>query len=60
MFLQRSVKILCLVLINNIPFPICWTQTMHSWVGEDMPARPAAASSGPGEGNLEEKCKQVD
>ncbi|XP_039186055.1 CLIP-associating protein 1 isoform X28 [Crotalus tigris] len=34
-------------------------KTMHSWVGEDMPARPAAASSGPGEGNLEEKCKQA-
>uniref|UniRef100_A0A670YJG1 Cytoplasmic linker associated protein 1 n=1 Tax=Pseudonaja textilis TaxID=8673 RepID=A0A670YJG1_PSETE len=26
---------------------------------EDMPAKPAAASSGPGEGNLEEKCKQA-
>ncbi|XP_032072032.1 CLIP-associating protein 1 isoform X2 [Thamnophis elegans] len=34
-------------------------KTMHSWVGEDMPAKPAAASSGPGEGNLEEKCKQA-
>ncbi|XP_060118838.1 CLIP-associating protein 1 isoform X7 [Heteronotia binoei] len=34
-------------------------KTMHSWVGEDMPARPTAASSGPGEGNLEEKCKQA-
>ncbi|XP_066467843.1 CLIP-associating protein 1 isoform X1 [Tiliqua scincoides] len=34
-------------------------KTMHSWVGEDMSARPTAASSGPGEGNLEEKCKQA-
>ncbi|XP_053168544.1 CLIP-associating protein 1 isoform X22 [Hemicordylus capensis] len=34
-------------------------KTMHSWVGEDMPARPTATSSGPGEGNLEEKCKQA-
>ncbi|XP_062823447.1 CLIP-associating protein 1 isoform X5 [Anolis carolinensis] len=34
-------------------------KTMHSWVGEDMPARPTTASSGPGEGNLEEKCKQA-
>ncbi|XP_044293992.1 CLIP-associating protein 1 isoform X1 [Varanus komodoensis] len=34
-------------------------KTMHSWVGEDMPARSTAASSGPGEGNLEEKCKQA-
>nr|XP_028598795.1 CLIP-associating protein 1 isoform X1 [Podarcis muralis] len=33
-------------------------KTMHSWVGEDIPARPSA-SSGPGEGNLEEKCKQA-
>uniref|UniRef100_A0A8B9CMT0 Cytoplasmic linker associated protein 1 n=1 Tax=Anser brachyrhynchus TaxID=132585 RepID=A0A8B9CMT0_9AVES len=30
-----------------------------SWVGEDLPARTTAASSGPGEGNLEEKCKQA-
>ncbi|KAH0621291.1 hypothetical protein JD844_022426 [Phrynosoma platyrhinos] len=34
-------------------------KTMHSWVGEDMPARSTTASSGPGEGNLEEKCKQA-
>ncbi|XP_061465124.1 CLIP-associating protein 1 isoform X1 [Rhineura floridana] len=34
-------------------------KTMHSWVGEDIPARSTAASSGPGEGNLEEKCKQA-
>ncbi|XP_067329561.1 CLIP-associating protein 1 isoform X1 [Anolis sagrei] len=34
-------------------------KTMHSWVGEDMSARPTTASSGPGEGNLEEKCKQA-
>uniref|UniRef100_A0A8B9VDJ4 Cytoplasmic linker associated protein 1 n=1 Tax=Anas zonorhyncha TaxID=75864 RepID=A0A8B9VDJ4_9AVES len=34
-------------------------KTMHSWVGEDLPARTTAASSGPGEGNLEEKCKQA-
>ncbi|XP_030436896.1 CLIP-associating protein 1 isoform X13 [Gopherus evgoodei] len=34
-------------------------KTMHSWVGEDLPARSTTASSGPGEGNLEEKCKQA-
>ncbi|XP_066179156.1 CLIP-associating protein 1 isoform X1 [Sylvia atricapilla] len=34
-------------------------KTMHSWVGEDLPARTSTASSGPGEGNLEEKCKQA-
>ncbi|XP_039557614.1 CLIP-associating protein 1 isoform X1 [Passer montanus] len=34
-------------------------KTMHSWVGEDLPARTTTASSGPGEGNLEEKCKQA-
>lgn len=45
---------------NNTDFPLCQTQTMHSWVGEDFPARTTTASSGPGEGNLEDKCKQVD
>ncbi|TFK07659.1 quinone oxidoreductase-like protein 1 [Platysternon megacephalum] len=34
-------------------------KTMHSWVSEDLPARSTTASSGPGEGNLEEKCKQA-
>ncbi|XP_034641811.1 CLIP-associating protein 1 isoform X10 [Trachemys scripta elegans] len=34
-------------------------KSMHSWVGEDLPARSTTASSGPGEGNLEEKCKQA-
>nr|XP_014436362.1 CLIP-associating protein 1 isoform X13 [Pelodiscus sinensis] len=34
-------------------------KTMHSWVGEDLPARSTTTSSGPGEGNLEEKCKQA-
>ncbi|XP_025065141.1 CLIP-associating protein 1 isoform X1 [Alligator sinensis] len=34
-------------------------KTMHSWVGEDLPARSTTAASGPGEGNLEEKCKQA-
>ncbi|XP_039349668.1 CLIP-associating protein 1 isoform X1 [Mauremys reevesii] len=44
---------------------ITWTtepkssDSMHSWVGEDLPARSTTASSGPGEGNLEEKCKQA-
>ncbi|XP_075789198.1 CLIP-associating protein 1 isoform X4 [Pelodiscus sinensis] len=44
---------------------ITWTtepkssDTMHSWVGEDLPARSTTTSSGPGEGNLEEKCKQA-
>lgn len=46
--------------LNNTNFPVYQTQTMHSWVGEDLPARTTTASSGPGEGNLEEKCKQVD
>ncbi|XP_072469498.1 CLIP-associating protein 1 isoform X2 [Notamacropus eugenii] len=32
-------------------------QLQHSRVGEDFPAR-SASTSGPGEGNLEEKCKQ--
>uniref|UniRef100_A0A8C9EY51 Cytoplasmic linker associated protein 1 n=1 Tax=Pavo cristatus TaxID=9049 RepID=A0A8C9EY51_PAVCR len=45
--------------LNNTTFPVCRTQTMHSWVGEDLPARTTTASSGPGEGNLEEKCKQA-
>nr|XP_023960563.1 CLIP-associating protein 1 isoform X16 [Chrysemys picta bellii] len=34
-------------------------KSMHSWVGEDLPARSTTTSSGPGEGNLEEKCKQA-
>ncbi|XP_056649716.1 CLIP-associating protein 1 isoform X6 [Monodelphis domestica] len=33
-------------------------QLQHSRVGEDFPAR-SASTSGPGEGNLEEKCKQA-
>uniref|UniRef100_G3WGQ5 Cytoplasmic linker associated protein 1 n=1 Tax=Sarcophilus harrisii TaxID=9305 RepID=G3WGQ5_SARHA len=33
-------------------------QPQHSRVGEDFPAR-SASTSGPGEGNLEEKCKQA-
>ncbi|XP_075465957.1 CLIP-associating protein 1 isoform X4 [Ascaphus truei] len=34
-------------------------KTLHNWVCDDLPARPSTASSGPGEGNLEEKCKQA-
>ncbi|XP_053899788.1 CLIP-associating protein 1 isoform X10 [Malaclemys terrapin pileata] len=34
-------------------------KSMHSWVGEDLPARSTTTSSGPGEGNLEDKCKQA-
>uniref|UniRef100_A0A674IUM4 Cytoplasmic linker associated protein 1 n=1 Tax=Terrapene triunguis TaxID=2587831 RepID=A0A674IUM4_9SAUR len=42
---------------------ITWTTEPKSSdvrkVGEDLPARSTTASSGPGEGNLEEKCKQA-
>ncbi|XP_027418633.1 CLIP-associating protein 1 isoform X9 [Bos indicus x Bos taurus] len=31
----------------------------HSRVGEDLPIRAASTCSGPGEGNLEENCKQA-
>ncbi|XP_029461050.1 CLIP-associating protein 1 isoform X9 [Rhinatrema bivittatum] len=34
-------------------------KTLHNWVCDDLPARPTTTSSGPGEGNLEEKCKQA-
>nr|XP_033800271.1 CLIP-associating protein 1 isoform X2 [Geotrypetes seraphini] len=34
-------------------------KTLQNWVCDDLPARPTTTSSGPGEGNLEEKCKQA-
>ncbi|XP_053327884.1 CLIP-associating protein 1 isoform X2 [Spea bombifrons] len=34
-------------------------KALHNWACEDPPARPSAASSGPGEGSLEERCKQA-
>ncbi|CAH2305075.1 CLIP-associating 1 isoform X14 [Pelobates cultripes] len=34
-------------------------KTLHNWGCDDLPSKPSTAASGPGEGNLEEKCKQV-
>ncbi|KAM9328822.1 CLIP-associating protein 1-B-like [Pholidichthys leucotaenia] len=34
-------------------------KTLHTWVGEDQCGRPATVASLPGEGNLEERCKQA-
>ncbi|XP_030066279.1 CLIP-associating protein 1 isoform X2 [Microcaecilia unicolor] len=34
-------------------------KTLQNWVCDDLPARPTTTSSGPGEGNVEEKCKQA-
>lgn len=35
-------------------------QTLHNWAGEDFSGRPSTVASLPGEGNLEERCKQVE
>ncbi|XP_034721055.1 CLIP-associating protein 1-B-like [Etheostoma cragini] len=35
-------------------------KTLHSWAGEDLSGRPNTVASLPGEGNLEERCKQVE
>ncbi|XP_053568125.1 CLIP-associating protein 1 [Bombina bombina] len=35
------------------------SETLHNWVCDDLQVRPSTASSGPGEVNLEEKCKQA-
>ncbi|CAH2305057.1 CLIP-associating 1 isoform X1 [Pelobates cultripes] len=34
-------------------------KTLHNWGCDDLPSKPSTAASGPGEGNLEEKCKQA-
>uniref|UniRef100_A0A665TBQ4 Cytoplasmic linker associated protein 1 n=1 Tax=Echeneis naucrates TaxID=173247 RepID=A0A665TBQ4_ECHNA len=34
-------------------------KTLHNWGGEELSGRPTAVASLPGEGNLEEKCKQA-
>ncbi|KAM8934479.1 CLIP-associating protein 1 isoform 2-T2 [Pelodytes ibericus] len=34
-------------------------KTLHNWGCDDLPSRPSTASSGPGEGNLEDRCKQA-
>ncbi|XP_031148238.1 CLIP-associating protein 1-B-like isoform X10 [Sander lucioperca] len=34
-------------------------KTLHSWAGEDFSGRPSTVASLPGEGNLEERCKQA-
>ncbi|XP_039611184.1 CLIP-associating protein 1a isoform X7 [Polypterus senegalus] len=33
--------------------------TLHNWVADELPARPSTVPSLPGEGNLEERCKQA-
>ncbi|XP_013770188.1 CLIP-associating protein 1-like isoform X1 [Pundamilia nyererei] len=35
-------------------------KTLHNWAGEDFSGRTSTVASLPGEGNLEERCKQVD
>lgn len=47
-------------LIKPYPFPVCPSPLQRSRIGEDLPTRSASTCSGPGEGNLEENCKQVD
>uniref|UniRef100_A0A668A7Q2 Cytoplasmic linker associated protein 1 n=1 Tax=Myripristis murdjan TaxID=586833 RepID=A0A668A7Q2_9TELE len=34
-------------------------KTLHNWSGEDFSGRPSTVASLPGEGNLEERCKQA-
>ncbi|XP_035265848.1 CLIP-associating protein 1a isoform X5 [Anguilla anguilla] len=34
-------------------------KTLHNWAGEDLSGRPSTTPSLPGEGNLEERCKQA-
>ncbi|XP_043929627.1 CLIP-associating protein 1 [Protopterus annectens] len=34
-------------------------KSLHNWVCDDLPARSSSTTSGPGEGNLEERCKQA-
>ncbi|XP_063322479.1 CLIP-associating protein 1-A-like isoform X8 [Pelmatolapia mariae] len=34
-------------------------KTLHNWAGEDFSGRPSTVASLPGEGNLEERCKQA-
>uniref|UniRef100_W5M252 Cytoplasmic linker associated protein 1 n=1 Tax=Lepisosteus oculatus TaxID=7918 RepID=W5M252_LEPOC len=34
-------------------------KTLHNWATEEWPARPSTTPSLPGEGNLEERCKQA-
>ncbi|XP_056226628.1 CLIP-associating protein 1-B-like isoform X1 [Seriola aureovittata] len=34
-------------------------KTLHNWAGEDFSGRPGTVASLPGEGNLEERCKQA-
>ncbi|KAM9835871.1 CLIP-associating protein 1-A-like [Aulostomus maculatus] len=34
-------------------------KTLHNWAGEDFSGRPSSTASLPGEGNLEERCKQA-
>ncbi|XP_028427792.1 CLIP-associating protein 1-B isoform X4 [Perca flavescens] len=34
-------------------------KTLHSWAGEDFSGRPSTVASLPGEGNMEERCKQA-
>ncbi|XP_066543385.1 CLIP-associating protein 1a isoform X1 [Amia ocellicauda] len=34
-------------------------KTLHNWVTDELPARPNTTPSLPGEGNLEERCKQA-
>ncbi|XP_051786241.1 CLIP-associating protein 1a isoform X18 [Erpetoichthys calabaricus] len=34
-------------------------KTLHSWLADELPARPSTVPSLPGEGNLEERCKQA-
>ncbi|XP_042371333.1 CLIP-associating protein 1-like [Plectropomus leopardus] len=35
-------------------------KTLHNWAGEDFSGRAATVASLPGEGNLEDRCKQVE
>ncbi|XP_059184202.1 CLIP-associating protein 1-like [Centropristis striata] len=34
-------------------------KTLHNWAGEEFSGRPSTVASLPGEGNLEERCKQA-
>ncbi|KAJ8247084.1 hypothetical protein GJAV_G00258560 [Gymnothorax javanicus] len=34
-------------------------KTLHNWAGEELSCRPSTTPSLPGEGNLEERCKQA-
>lgn len=48
------------VILTGVSHPPPHPQTLHNWAGEECSGRAGTVASLPGEGNLEERCKQVD